>query len=366
MAYDSARGVVVLFGGSDGGGETWEWDGSDWTLRATTGPSPRDDHAMAYDSARGVVALFGGSAGAQSFGDTWEWDGSAWALRATSGPSPRDAHAMAYDSARGVVVLFGGRAGFQVTSETWEYGPSPAGPADLDADGDCDLDDLAILLAQLTGPVGPPPAYQESAGLLVIEAEHYHAKTPGSGLAAGWSWSDLIDQGSAGDGYVKSLPEAGLSVDAPYIESNSPHLGYRVRFDTVGTYRLWLRGTGQLFEAVHYGLDGVSISSGDDAAVCDWDHFEWWSQRYDEVDVPKIAIGAPDSYTLDLWMRDDGTALDRLLLTTDHGYVPPLAPDTGPPESPCEADEVVGDLDADGDCDLADVAVFAGYFTGSQ
>ena len=58
--------------------------------------------------------------------------------------------------------------------------------------------------------------------------------------------------------------------------------------------------------------------------------------------------------------------MDRLLLTTDQGYVAPLAPDPAPPESPCEAAELVGDLDGDGDCDLADVALFAGYFAGPQ
>ncbi|MCK4340256.1 MAG: hypothetical protein KAY37_00855 [Phycisphaerae bacterium] len=71
---------------------------------------------MAYDSARGVVVLFGGG-----LGDTWEWDGDQWAYQSVSGPSPRCSHAMAYDSARGVTVLFGGTAG-TTYSDTWEYG----------------------------------------------------------------------------------------------------------------------------------------------------------------------------------------------------------------------------------------------------
>ncbi|MCH8271508.1 MAG: hypothetical protein IH985_09915 [Planctomycetes bacterium] len=53
-------------------GETWEWDGTSWTLAATTGPSPRNRHAMAYDSVRGVTVLFGGDDGAPN-GETWEW-----------------------------------------------------------------------------------------------------------------------------------------------------------------------------------------------------------------------------------------------------------------------------------------------------
>jgi hypothetical protein len=74
MAYDGARGVAVLFGGYDGeyDGETWEWDGQRWTLRAETGPSPRVYHAMAYDSARGTSVLFGGYDGAYH-GEVWEY-----------------------------------------------------------------------------------------------------------------------------------------------------------------------------------------------------------------------------------------------------------------------------------------------------
>lgn len=57
MAYDSARGETVLFGGG-----YWDTalnttaapgkDGSTWRQVATTGPG-RFNHAMAYDSARG-------------------------------------------------------------------------------------------------------------------------------------------------------------------------------------------------------------------------------------------------------------------------------------------------------------------------
>jgi hypothetical protein len=120
MAYDSARGVTVLFGGSSGGDETWEWDGTTWTLRATTGPSARASHAMVYDSARGVTVLFGGSTGA---GDTWEWDGTTWTQQAVSGPPSRALHAMAYDSVRRKTVLFGGLApgGNYPLSDQWEW-----------------------------------------------------------------------------------------------------------------------------------------------------------------------------------------------------------------------------------------------------
>ena len=149
MAYDSARGRVVLFGGSDSHhkGDTWEWNWVSWTRVATTGPSPRDGHAMAYDAARKKVVLFGGyGASGTHLGDTWEWDGVSWTLVATSGPSRRTDAEMAFDGTRGKVILFGGAtSSFDpdqlkvIThhwSDTWEWdgsawtqvsatGPSP-------------------------------------------------------------------------------------------------------------------------------------------------------------------------------------------------------------------------------------------------
>ncbi len=126
MAFDAARGVTVLFGGTTESGannETWEWNGVTWTQRAVSGPSPRYAHTMAYDSARGVTVLVGGyffDTTAHYYADVWEWNGTAWTQRAVSGPSPRAYHAMSYDSARGVMVVFGGYDG-SVNSDVWEW-----------------------------------------------------------------------------------------------------------------------------------------------------------------------------------------------------------------------------------------------------
>jgi hypothetical protein len=134
MVYDSARRVVVLFGGRDSKGDllgdTWEWDGSTWSQRITPlAPAPRYGHAMVYDSARRVVVLFGGRG--LPFDDmgfpykdrkTWEWDGVGWIERDIPGPdnngSDRIDHAMTYDAVRSQVVLFGGRSD---ANDTWVY-----------------------------------------------------------------------------------------------------------------------------------------------------------------------------------------------------------------------------------------------------
>ena len=120
MAYDSARGVTVLLAND---GTTWEWNGQTWTQRVTaTSPPARVWTAMSYDSVRHVMVVFGGNAGAGTLlGDTWTYDGNNWTkMTPASSPSPRDGHAMTFDSGRGVVVLFGGRAPDR-TNDTWEW-----------------------------------------------------------------------------------------------------------------------------------------------------------------------------------------------------------------------------------------------------
>lgn len=123
MAYDAARGRVVLFGGvqtNSGGsqlavlGDTWEWDGSMWIQRLpASNPAPRFDHAMAYDSVRGKVVMFGGNAPSPG-NETWEWDGTDWRTRPSAHRPPAQAgHAMVFDAARGKVVVMGD------PSDTW-------------------------------------------------------------------------------------------------------------------------------------------------------------------------------------------------------------------------------------------------------
>jgi hypothetical protein len=117
MAYDAARGRVVLFGGVTGhysgvSDETWEWDGTDWNqLHPSSGPAARSHHAIAYDDTRRRIVLFGGDdADFHVLGDTWEWYGTTWTRRTPpQSPRGRSDHALAFDAATQRVLLFGGR-----------------------------------------------------------------------------------------------------------------------------------------------------------------------------------------------------------------------------------------------------------------
>ena len=116
MAFDAARGVSVLFGGSDSRQllrDTWTWDGSSWTQRhPAVSPPARSKAAMAFDATHGELVLFGGLV--HTWGEplpgsepaeTWLWDGATWHKAITAHTPPADLADMGYDPTRHQLLL---------------------------------------------------------------------------------------------------------------------------------------------------------------------------------------------------------------------------------------------------------------------
>lgn len=130
LAYDTHRGVAVLFGGdsptnSPRANDTWEFNGTNW-IQVTPTQSPPGraniDQALVYDSVRKRVVLFGGLGASGYLSDTWEYNGATWMQIVGQSPQKRDSHAMVFDSQRGVTVLFGGYSSSGARlNDTWEY-----------------------------------------------------------------------------------------------------------------------------------------------------------------------------------------------------------------------------------------------------
>jgi hypothetical protein len=191
MAYDSATGQLVLFGGVGVSGgldhdldDTWTWNGATWKqLSPTTSPSARDGASMAYDTATGQSVLFGGedfNAFPPGLDDTWTWNGTTWKQQSpTTSPSTRDYAAMAYDTATGQLVLFGGNPYINGKSgsypnDTWTYSGIPTAAAFTSA-------------ASYTTPSGSPFTYTVTTTGLPTPAI---TLASGSSLPAGVSLTD--------------------------------------------------------------------------------------------------------------------------------------------------------------------------------
>lgn len=119
LAYDSRREVVVLHGGRSGStiyGDTWEWNGVEWTLRTDVlAPMPAYSFAMAWDSRRGRIVRHGGRMSTNNalpaIGETWVYaDGEPWSLAPDTGPGGKSSHVLGEHGTTGRLLLLGGTA----------------------------------------------------------------------------------------------------------------------------------------------------------------------------------------------------------------------------------------------------------------
>lgn len=213
LVYDNAAGNIVLFGGTDAGGnfldDTWTWDGITWTQQfPSVSPSGRrfDGQGMAYDAVNGNTVFFGGiGPGGSVFGDTWTWNGliKTWTRQLpASSPSPRRTM-MAYDYSTKTVVLFGGDNGTSgCCNDTWTWdgttwterfpasAPSPRGMAEMAYDAN-----LGAVV--LFGGAGSTPGSQSNQTWLWTGTnwkEIYPATVPTARWAAGMAY-DPLDKG---------------------------------------------------------------------------------------------------------------------------------------------------------------------------
>jgi len=131
-AGGAAGGGILLFGGMHldpdgfGGvvssrlGDTWVFDGDDWSEHdPARSPAPRCCAGAAWDAGRDRTVLYGGRADRatdcggleEECGDTWEWAGDAWEPRTPLvAPPPLEYPALAWDPDRRGVVLHGGQS----------------------------------------------------------------------------------------------------------------------------------------------------------------------------------------------------------------------------------------------------------------
>ncbi len=152
---------------------------------------------------------------------------------------------------------------------------------------------------------------------------------------------------------------------------NSPSLGYFAYFDRAGTWYMWVRGWGDsntagLSDSVHAGLNGQIASTADkiDGFPSGW---HWSSSTRDGVpaslNIPSVGV-----HKVDLWMREDGLVVDKILLTSDAAYVPvgsgPAHNDGTSPESNESTDVPVSDsevLEFSGSCDYSQAHLAMGW-----
>jgi hypothetical protein len=130
---------------------------------------------------------------------------------------------------------------------------------------------------------------------------------------------------------VEAAPDVGWAHTAT-DPSTSPELQFQVDFGQPGTYRVWVRALAKSSgsDSVHVGLDGIRTGQtrGVDFAH---DPNAWsWSNRLSSGRAAEVVVTAPGVHTVNLWMREDGILIDRVVLAIDPNFAPS---DVGPEAS---------------------------------
>ena len=191
------------------------------------------------------------------------------------------------------------------------YAANP-GQEDMDGDGVGDACDVSTF-------------QQDAEGLVAMEAEHY----TGARASAKHDWQEVSDAQYAGGMAMAGQPNINKGYVSGYA-GVSPQLDYEIAFSQAGTHYVWVRGYGATVtdDSVHIGLDGLAVPGG--VNLSGFSGALRWSNTL--VGGLRATVEVPSSgvHTVNLWMREDGFVIDKVVVTPDADYIPV---DTGPVES---------------------------------
>jgi uncharacterized repeat protein (TIGR02543 family) len=172
-------------------------------------------------------------------------------------------------------------------------------------------------------PVGGGETFQESSGMVVMEAEHYSSKATGVGSYTAYNWAlNTTTSGDSGDS-MQALPNTGVNAGTA---TDGPVMDFKINFSTTGVYYIHARmpALGGTDDSINVGMDDTLVQS----QLANWTGAWAWMKA-----TATTTISSTGLHTFNVWMREDGVILDKLILTTNASYSL-SGTDTGPAESP--------------------------------
>jgi hypothetical protein len=175
-----------------------------------------------------------------------------------------------------------------------------------------------------TTPQGLPFLAAGDGGLALSAGNAHESRA--SGVS---SWAPM----APGATTRQLLPDAGLFFGTAQA-STSPRLSWHAWFPAAGTYRFWVRAVAPAAtgDSLFFGLDAIPGNTDlswlpVDPALAAWG----WSSRLGGTGAnATITIPSAGYHTVNVWAREDGLALDRVLVQPSQATPPTGA---GPQDS---------------------------------
>lgn len=155
-------------------------------------------------------------------------------------------------------------------------------------------------------------------GIVSIEVEDFDSATSASNK----QWVRSSQSGASGNASMVTTPDTGV---LKVGNQGSPSMNYQVYFNQAGTYTVWLRGWGDTVgnegksDSVHVGINGTLGSA---AAIQDFPSGWHWSSKKRSGGTATLFVPSQGLHTINIWMREDGLILDKLILASNPTYIP--------------------------------------------
>lgn len=151
--------------------------------------------------------------------------------------------------------------------------------------------------------------------VLIIEAEAYQQTRSRSEQS--WTIRQEPD-GFEGQGAMAALPDKGIRV-RNNVNRYSPGLAYEIVLPDDDTYYAWFRvwardGNSNSLYAGMNERDIVEIDTGE--------YRKWTWMRSGDRGRARFRVRRAGTHTLNIWMREDGLYLDRIVITKDRSFRP--------------------------------------------
>jgi hypothetical protein len=163
----------------------------------------------------------------------------------------------------------------------------------------------------------------QSSGLLVMEAEKA-VIVAGTGASVDPAWATVTSTDASG-GSAMGSPNTPTAYTTRTTSASSA-LKFDATFNSTGSHYLWVRARSLVANgsdnSVSYSLDGNAIVTLNTANSTSWT----WTKA-----SAAINISSAEVHTLRLHVRENGTQIDKVILTTNSAYPTPTG--TGPAET---------------------------------
>lgn len=193
--------------------------------------------------------------------------------------------------------------------------------SDLDRNGIVDLRDVGVLADYWLYDFRHQTFLQDTGtnGIISIEAENYYDNiAPESHY-----WTEIeVPVGFSGSAAMRAEPDIVTVYDTNY-NIHSPRLDFKVNFSKTGTHYIWIRGskTSGTDDSLHAGVDNQPLPSCDRISVYGINEWLWSNSTMDSVRAT-FNIQTAGIHYLNIWMREDGVRMDKIVVTTNSAYTP--------------------------------------------